>query len=123
MHLEQRIEHINSLLEIFTNDAVCEVKRYVDQKETKLGANKWNGYSINHHYSKVIPCIQEELREELLEAWQSLMQLWFKECNRALKEKVQPDQISTYSKFISNYSMQFFNVSRLFLILLATPAT
>ena len=104
MHLEQRIEHINSLLELFTNDAVCEVKRYVDQKETKLEANNWNGYSVNVHYPKVILCTQEELREEL-EAWSSVTQLWFKECNCVLKEKVQPDQISTFSKFISNYNM------------------
>ena len=123
MHLEQRFEHINSLLEIFTNDAVCEVKRYVDQKETKLEANKWNGYSVNLHYPKVIPCTQEELGEELREAWPSSTQLWFKECNRALKEKVQPDQISTFSKFIGNYFWFFLQRQLIHLALKeATPS-
>ena len=85
-------------------------------------ADKWMGYSVHLHYPKRIPCTGEELSAELKDAWPAVSRLWFNEVNNAVKERREPVQLAVFKEFISSYSMQYFNVCRLLLILISTPA-
>ena len=122
LNIEQRIDRMSSLIQTFCSDTVHEVQKFANKKETKLVADKWMGYSVHLHYPKLIPCTGEVLSAELKDAWPTVSRLWFNEVNNAVKERREPVQLAVFKEFISSYSMQYFNVCRLLLILISTPA-
>ena len=69
--IEERVTKLDSLLNIFANENVHEVKKYVDSKETQLTPFKWHEHSIFLHYPSMLSCSVDELSSEIRCAWPS----------------------------------------------------
>ena len=76
--IEDRVTKLDSLLNLFANENVHEVKKYVDLKETQLTPFKWREHSIFLHYSSMLSWSVDELSSEIRHAWPSVSRLYLK---------------------------------------------
>ena len=100
--IEQRLNKLDSLIHLFTEERVHQVQVYTDKKETKTAPLIWKGHNIVLHYPAAIPCSAEELVSELILAWSSISRLWQKQ-NQTSQGK--PNQREIWKKFLSSPDM------------------
>ena len=93
--IEERVTKLDSF-NIFANENIHEVKKYVDSKETQLTPFKWREHSIFLHYPSMLSCSADELSSEINHAWQSVSRLYPKSYQET---RGKPNQRSVWKQF------------------------
>ena len=116
----ERVTKLDSLLNIFANENVHEVKKYVDLKEIQLTPFKWCEHSIFLHYPSMLSCSVDELSSEIRRAWPSVSRLYLK----SYQETCKPNQRSVWKQFLCSVDngIMYSNMCSLIMILKSTPS-
>ena len=119
--IEERVTKLDSLLNIFANENVHEVKKYVDSKETQLTPFKWHEHSIFLHYPSMLSCSVDELSSEIRRAWPSVSRLYLKSYQET---RGKPNQRSVWKQFLcsADNGIMYPNMCSLIMILKSTPS-
>ena len=119
--IEERVTKLDSLLNIFANKNVHEVKKYVDSKETQLTPFKWHEHSIFLHYSSMFSCSVDELSSEIRCVWPLVSRLYLKSYQETCGK---PNQRSVWKQFLCSVDngIMYPNMCSLIMILKSTPS-
>ena len=119
--IEKRVTKLDSLFNIFANENVHEVKKYVDSKETQLTPFKWRKRNIFLHYPSMLSCSVDELSSEIRRTWPSVSRLYLKSYPEA---RGKPNQRSVWKQFLcsAGNGIMYPNMCSLIMILKSTPS-
>ena len=119
--IEERVTKLDSLLNIFANENVHEVKKYVDSKETQLTPFKWHEHSIFLHYQSMLSCSADELSSEIRCAWPSVSRLYLKSYQETCGK---PNQRLVWKQFLcsADNGIMYPKMCSLIMILNSTPS-
>ena len=95
--IEERVTKLDSPLNIFANENVHEVKKFVDSKETQLTPFKWHEHSIFLHCPSILSCSVDELSSEVRCAWPSVSRVYLKSYQET---RGKPNQRSVWKQFL-----------------------
>ena len=119
--IEERVTKLDSLLNIFANENVHEVKKYVDSKETQLTPFKRHEHSIFLHYQSMLSCSADELSSEIRCAWPSVSRLYLKSYQETCGK---PNQRLVWKQFLcsADNGIMYPKMCSLIMILNSTPS-
>ena len=119
--IEERVTNLDSLLNIFANEKVHEVKKCADSKETQLTPFKWREHSIFLHYPSMLSCSVDELSSGIRRAWPSVSRLYLKSYQET---RGKPNQRSVWKQFLcsADNGIMYPNMCSLIMILKSTPS-
>ena len=115
--IQDRLDKLDPLIQLFTTDRTHKVQSYKDAKETKTIPTKWKGYGIYLHYPPALSCSDKDLKSEIQSSWPSVGKLYQK-CYQELRGK--PSQREVWRKFLHSPNSGI--MCSLIQILLATPS-
>ena len=113
--LDERLKKLEDLIETFCNGEVITVSKYLDNKETSLVPDQWNGFNGKITYQAKINTTENDMKEEFKNAWPSINKLWHKSVNKSERS-----QLKLWKDFLQSYAIQFPSFSQLIQIMIAT---
>ena len=123
--LEERIARIIEIVRLYTTKPKRQhiVQEYRTASEIDTVDGSWMGHQIILHHPSVIDAAEDEVVQQIREAWPMINQIFLQEKNRCrLINKKKIDQLAIWKQFVAKHCSEFPDICSLLQIMVATPA-